>query len=114
MSRTNIKLNPQEITSVKTINSVYIDVSSMVLGHSVTLSCYLKSDPNTVVEVKHLRIEGEEYKNWGNDDSYLLNLVFTKLGITPSTTIENILNPVPGSELITPPVTDSTTSSPST
>ena len=30
-------------------------------------------------------IEGDEYKRWGNDDKYIKDLVFSKLGITLKT-----------------------------
>jgi hypothetical protein len=34
-----------------------------------------------VLDEKTLVIEGEEYSAWGNDDSYLETLIFSKLGI---------------------------------
>ena len=37
-------------------------------------------------------IEGDEYKRWGNDDSYIKNLVFSKLGITLKTEEEIIVD----------------------
>ena len=37
-------------------------------------------------------IEGDEYKAWGNDDSYIKNLVFRKLGITLKTEEEIIVD----------------------
>ena len=34
-----------------------------------------------VVQMKHVKIEGEEYTNWANDDDYLIALVGIKVGM---------------------------------
>jgi hypothetical protein len=47
----------------------------------VRVSFYEKDNEYQPVDVKVLCIEGEEYKNWGNDDSYIKELVFKKLNI---------------------------------
>lgn len=36
------------------------------------------------IDVKMLVIEGQEYKNWGTDDNYIKNLVFSKLELLPA------------------------------
>jgi len=36
---------------------------------------------SNIVDVKMIRIDGDEYKAWGNDDTYIENIVFEKLGI---------------------------------
>ena len=51
-----------------------------------------------VLDEKIFLIEGEEYKEWGNDDNYLENLIFKKLGLI------KILKPDPVQEPIQDPV----------
>ena len=41
-------------------------------------NAYMGDNP---IAQKILLIEGDDYKNWGNDDSYLERIVFEKLGI---------------------------------
>jgi hypothetical protein len=40
----------------------------------------MKQDGN-YVDSKYMRIDGQEYQAWGNDDDYLENLVLQKLGL---------------------------------
>jgi hypothetical protein len=73
---------PQEPLIAKRVN---IQVVSMIFNERVTLQVLLYNKPDefkTVnVEEKFLVIEGEEYTAWGNDDTYLENLVLQKLGL---------------------------------
>ena len=54
----------------------------MVIDSHVTMMVrYLNADGN-IVDNKYVKIEGEEYNAWGDDDNYITNLVLTKLGLT--------------------------------
>lgn len=47
----------------------------------VRVNFYEKDKEFEPLETKIIVIEGAEYKAWGNDDKYIKNLVFSKLGI---------------------------------
>ena len=54
----------------------------MVIDSHVTMMVrYLNADGN-LLDNKYVKIEGEEYNAWGDDDNYITNLVLTKLGLT--------------------------------
>jgi protease II len=51
----------------------------MVLFESITLSVSLIDTTDTTIEVKIYTLTGEEYEAWGNDDTYIVNWVKSKL-----------------------------------
>ncbi len=39
---------------------------------------------NILIDVLNVSINDEEYAQWGYDDQYIIDLVLTKLGLTPA------------------------------
>lgn len=78
-----VNVEPKEFVTVKVANSVELRVQSLNIGYSVELTCLLKDTNDNIFEVKNISLSGEEYNNWGNDDSYLVTTVLSKLGLTP-------------------------------
>ena len=66
-----------------TINNVRISIGQVILFTSVHINVMLLQD-NNLVDSKFFTITGEEYNNWSNDDQYLVDLVLSKLGMTPT------------------------------
>lgn len=68
----------------KTAVRLKIDVA-VVLNEKaiVRVSFYEDDSEYQPLDVKVFHIEGAEYKAWGNDDNYIKNLVFSKLGMRP-------------------------------
>jgi len=81
MNGVSIDVMDKEDIIVNIINKVEIRVINLQLGSYVDVSAVLK-DYNRFVKNITLRIEGEEYQQWGNDDTYLENLVLKKLNLT--------------------------------
>ena len=73
---------PQEPKIAKRIS---IQVFEINFGVSVSVRVIMYNSPNldhmSYCDIKTLKIEGDEYNNWGNDDNYLIDLVLSKLGI---------------------------------
>jgi len=69
----------------KIAKRICIDISRLKLHESVTVNVIFYSGAEDymmeIVDEKQIEISGEEYTNWGNDDTYLETLVFQKLGI---------------------------------
>lgn len=70
-------------------------------GVAVASWSFLSEDEIEPIYSGSTVIEGEEYSNWGSDDSYVMDLLLQKLGLTratdaiidgPETVIENILD----------------------
>ncbi len=79
-----IDVNVQDSPYVKTntINKVIIRIANIELFTSVTVIASL-FDHDTLVDNQVFKIEGQEYNDWSNDDQYIVDLVMTKLGMTP-------------------------------
>lgn len=69
-----MNIDPITITTVKTINNFEILNIEVILNSRATLYVYLKNDDDVVLG-EHITIEGDDYANWGSDDSYITNYV---------------------------------------
>lgn len=64
------------------VSKIEMEVMEMVLdSHVIMVVHYLNADGN-LLDNKTVKIGGAEYNAWGDDDSYITNLVLTKLGLT--------------------------------
>lgn len=57
------------------INQFKVEVSQLVLFESVSLNVLLFDQDNNFVCVKMVRLEGEDYKAWSNDDQFIIQYV---------------------------------------
>lgn len=68
------------------IDGFFLDyIFQFQLYKSVSFTVFLTFQGKQVSS-KQITISGEDYKNWGNDDSYLINFVAKQLGFTLSPT----------------------------
>lgn len=58
-----------------------VSVIGLQLGHSARLAIHLNCiyDEKPFLEYKELVIEGDEYTAWGADDTYIMELVASKI-----------------------------------
>lgn len=84
----SVEINPfNYVTDVKIISRIEVHVFSIVLFESVTVMVTLCDDKDHVIDNKHIVISGDEYVMWSNDDSYLIDLVLTKLGLSKKSVV---------------------------
>ena len=69
-----VNIDPITITTVKTIDNFEIVNLEVVLNSRASLYVYLKNNED-VVTGEHITIEGDDYNNWGSDDSYIIEYV---------------------------------------
>ena len=69
-------------TTTVTATSYKVEVARLELYTAVTVLVTLFDEKGRAVDSQTLKIEGAEYLAWQNDDSYLVDLVATKLGFT--------------------------------
>lgn len=79
----NIQVDVNDFTlDAPVVSKIEMEVMEMVLDSHVTMVVhYLNANGNSL-DNKIVKIEGEEYNAWGDDDNYIINLVLTKLGLT--------------------------------
>ena len=77
----NIEIVPKDIVTTKTIKSIKIEQGEVILGSSVKFPVRFFDGNDNLLEVKFITISGDEYKNWGNDDSYIYDRVMSNLEV---------------------------------
>lgn len=76
---------PKEVTQSFTVRKIQYKVIGLSLGESVTFYVdYLDEDGMYISATDLLNtvtIDGEEYAAWGSDDTYIVNILFQKIGV---------------------------------
>jgi len=84
MSFTNqppIPIVPSEMVTVTMITGFTYDVTELVANTSATFRVVIYSD-YTPKKVETVKLEGQAYTNWGNDDDYVAQYIAGVLGFT--------------------------------
>jgi hypothetical protein len=81
MSDINVNVQDSSYVKTNTINKVLIRIMNVDLFNSITV-CASLFENTSLVDNKVFKIEGTEYSNWGTDDTYIVNLILSKLGMT--------------------------------
>lgn len=63
-----------EIVNTHTVTKYNLEFRNLILHKEVTLFIHLFNDSNFVHSIQY-KIEGEEYNQWGDDDSYIETIV---------------------------------------
>jgi hypothetical protein len=85
MNDMNVPVNPSPyVRPTVDITSIQVRVMNIVLFKSVNLNVILFSN-NNYVDSKNYLLEGTDYTNWSNDDTYIIDYVLNKLGLTAAT-----------------------------
>lgn len=82
MDYTNIKVENKDYIKTSTITNLNMKIASLILNTSVQVLAVAVDTEGNYVYNEVINIEGEDYKNWGSDDTYLENFVLAKLGLT--------------------------------
>jgi hypothetical protein len=74
----------QPIEQVSILEYKYIDVSiaDVILGVSATVITTFYDGKNVAYKKEVAVMEGEDYKQWGTDDDYILQWVVKKYNLT--------------------------------
>ena len=80
-----IDVVPYEYVNTETISKVNINIINIVLFTSVTVNAVLYNQSNHIVTAKNFVLAGEDYTQWGYDDTYIITYVCNQLGITLTT-----------------------------
>jgi len=84
MNNTKIPVDLDYVSTVRVSHYSYF-IHNIVLNTSVCIAILLHSDSHPQNSIHNafktidMIIEGEEYKKWGNDDSYITDLIAAKV-----------------------------------
>lgn len=82
MSETEYKIQPKKIVIEKEAVSFMVRVQELVLNKSATLLITLFNDKEQPVIADGVKLEGDAYNAWSNDDNYIIDYVCQKYGLT--------------------------------
>ncbi len=71
--------------TVKTIRSFKVGNVRIDLFNFATIEIQLFDESNNIAGVEFLTLTGDDYKNWGNDDGYIVEMVYQKFGFNKPT-----------------------------
>ena len=67
-----------EIVNTHTITKYSVEFRDLILHKEITLLIHLFND-FCIIQTIQYKIEGDEYSQWGNDDSYIETIVQREL-----------------------------------
>ena len=73
-------IQPFDNTIIQTIVRFSLDITKLILNESATFTVSLYDVNDIVIDRQFVSIEGTDYVNWGNDDSYIIRFVANQLG----------------------------------
>jgi hypothetical protein len=73
---------PYDQITTKQISGFDIQNVDLILFNSARICVRLLDENGNMLDLTFVTMEGEDYTNWGSDDSYIINYVATKLGFT--------------------------------
>lgn len=76
------------------INTFKVEVIQMILFQSVSLNVILYDADEVFVCVKMIRLEGDDYKAWSEDDKYIIDYVREQLEKEGLTNIRTLPPPL--------------------
>jgi hypothetical protein len=78
-----VTISPNPIVTTRTATSFSVNCRSLVLFENATFSVNLLDEESTIISVQFMTLTPEQYLEWGNDDTYIINLAAKLLGVTP-------------------------------
>ena len=79
----NVDITTITQTTTETSSKIGIFVKNVVLFKSADVLVYFYNPSNNVIRAEMLKLEGDDYTNWGLDDKYIETYVLNKLNLTP-------------------------------
>ena len=73
---------PFDKTVVQKIVRFSLDISKLILKESATFMVSLYDVNDIVIDKVYVVLQGQDYINWGNDDTYVFRFVAKEMGFT--------------------------------
>lgn len=93
-----VEVEPVEIVTVKHKQYFSINILRVQIFEFVIISIEFCDENKAFIERTDLKLEGDDYTNWGNDDAYLVNYVATKYGMQLKAIVPSEAEVPPASE----------------
>ena len=81
---------PHDFTTSTTVTSFSIQNCSIQLFSGASVDAFMYDQNGKLYSMQRVVIDQEEYLQWNNDDTYIVDLVATKLGLV----VESVPGPI--------------------
>jgi len=76
---TSVNVVRKEIVKIDHVEKVKIELSNLILGSCAEFSVSLVNENEEHFKYLRVKIEGTDYLNWMNDDTYVINYILNHL-----------------------------------
>ncbi len=80
---TEVVVEPTIKVVEKEVDKVNISIIGLTLGVSCVVRAECRKGDDYPCLIQTYLLENDEYAAWGNSDEYIIDLVMTRLGLTP-------------------------------
>lgn len=81
MNDSSFEIDPLTVTTTTIINKFKIISIQVNLYTSAIITLYLLDESDKVSEIKSLTMSGQDYINWGKDDTYITDWILNTLNL---------------------------------
>jgi hypothetical protein len=81
---TSINVVRKEIVKIDHVEKVKIELSNLILGSCAEFSVSLVNENEEHFKYIRVKIEGADYLNWMNDDTYVVDFILNHLELVKS------------------------------
>ena len=81
MDNKPVQIEPLEVVTVRHRHSFSVNIVHVKMFESVMIAVTFLDENKAIIDRTTLNLTGDDYKNWGTDDNYLVNYVATKYGM---------------------------------
>ena len=99
------QLSPVEIVTTNIVSGIKIRIVRIEIFQSATLMVEILNQTGNAIKHEMIEINGDDYKNWSNDDNYLYDVTAKKLGynlIAIVAPTDPVVDPVAPTETVEP------------
>jgi hypothetical protein len=87
----SVQIVPQALPQL--VYGFRYSVDSWSFDNHITLTIMFMNKNNVMSAISKITLAGDDYANWGNDDSYIINYIVNHFGITlkpPDPIVESV------------------------
>lgn len=85
----NIEIDDHELVQKTIVNSINISIVSLNFNESATFRVKYNLNSITNSVPIYIKVEGDDYLGWNNNDNYIIDFILQKLNLTRRGTITN-------------------------
>jgi hypothetical protein len=79
---TEVTIEQKDFVTVQSSNRIAVFVQNIQLFTSADIHVHYLNENGDCIDYNVLKMEGDDYAAWGNDDQYVINWVLSQIRVT--------------------------------